>query len=415
MNNLAQFYTHDNFSRLLLSKILTKNPQRVLEIGVGGGSLVRAAKKKWKHSDIIGGDIDSKNVHTLKEEFPSIKLFVINGLSSKLREELKLELGSVDVAICNPPYMAIKKSAELGTILEESLLGSLDDYNQITSDIIFLAQNLLLLKDGGELGIIVPDGLLTCHRFSIFRKKLLCNYKLTGIIELPSKIFKKTEAKTHILVIKKSLCTSPSVPIYLANENGTIASKISIKKSDLIFRMDYKYHTWKKSSHQKGTKSLVDLNVIIMRGSRSKKQLDLLGIDYVHTTDLKDQYCEREFSMKKKVDNLRYAEEGDILMSRVGKRCIGKLLYLTKGNIPISDCIYRIRIPVEHRDGVILSLNSVFGRNWVAAHSHGVCARVISKGDLLNFKCKIDINDSAALQSLQLQPSEPTNIPKLQY
>lgn len=386
MNNLAQYYTHDNFSKLLLSKILIKNPQRVLEIGVGGGSLVRAAKKKWKNSDIIGGDIDSKNVHTLKEEFPNIKLFVINGLSSKLREELKLELGSVDVAICNPPYMTIKKSVELGKILEESLLGNLNDYNQLTSDIIFLAQNLLLLKDGGELGIIVPDGLLTCQRFSTFREKLLTNYKLTGIIELPSKIFKKTEAKTHILIIKKSVCTSQSLPIYLANENGSIASKISIKKTDLIYRMDYKYNNWKKKSNQKRSKSFLNLNIDITRGSCSKKQLDSLEIDFIHTTDLKSQYCEREFSLHKKIDKLRYAEEGDLLMSRVGKRCIGKLMYITKGNIPISDCIYRIRIPFEHRALVISSLNSKIGKEWINAHSHGVCAKVISKSDLLNFQ-----------------------------
>lgn len=385
MNNLAQFYTQDNFSKLLLSKILIKNPQRVLEIGVGGGSLVRAAKEKWKNSDIIGGDIDSKNVNTLKEEFPSIKLFVINGLSSKLRDELKLELGSVDVAICNPPYMAIKKSDELGMILKESSLGLLNDYSQLTSDIIFLAQNLLLLKDGGELGIIVPDGLLTCQRFSIFREKLLANYKLTGIIELPSKIFKKTEAKTHILLIKKSHCTGLSLPLYLANENGTIASKISIKKTDLVYRMDYKYHSWKKNFIPKETKSFKSLNIGIMRGSRSKKQLDTMGIDYLHTTDLKSEFCEREFLVYNKVDGLRYAEEGDLLMSRVGKRCIGKLLYVEKGNIPISDCIYRIRIPFEHRKQVILSLNSKTGRDWIAAHSHGVCAKVISKGDLLNF------------------------------
>ncbi|MDI9257948.1 N-6 DNA methylase [Flavobacterium sedimenticola] len=386
MNNLAQFYTHDNFSKLLLSKILAKNPKRVLEIGVGGGSLVRAAKKKWKHSDIIGGDIDSMNVSTLKEEFPSIKLFVINGLSSHLREDLKLELGSVDVAICNPPYMTIKKSDEYGKILEESLLGCLDSYSQLTSDIIFLAQNLLLLKEGGELGIIVPDGLLTCQRFSIFREKLLSNYKLTGVIELPSKIFKKTEAKTHILIIRKSVCSSLSLPIYLANENGTIASKILVKKSALIYRMDYKYHSWKKNSNQKTSNSLLDLNVDIMRGSRSKKQLESLQINYLHTTDLKNEYCECEFPLHKTIDYLRYAEEGDLLMSRVGKRCIGKLMYVIKGNIPISDCIYRIRIPFEHRAKVISSLNSKIGKEWINAHSHGVCAKVISKRDLLNYQ-----------------------------
>ena len=282
--------------------------------------------------------------------------------------------------------MAIKKTDELGAILEESALGCINDYNHLTSDIIFLAQNLLLLKDGGELGIIVPDGLLTSKRFSIFREKLLTNYKLTGVIELPSNIFKRTEAKTHILIIKKSLCNSLSLPLYLANEDGTISSKILIKKDDLIFRMDYKYHQWKINSHHKGDKSLFTRDVTIMRGSRSKKQLEGIGVKYLHTSDLKSQYCEREFSVQKKLDYLRYAEEGDLLMSRVGKRCIGKLMYINKGNIAISDCIFRIRIPVAHRAQIISILNSKPGREWIDAHSHGVCAKVISKSDLLNFQ-----------------------------
>jgi 16S rRNA A1518/A1519 N6-dimethyltransferase RsmA/KsgA/DIM1 with predicted DNA glycosylase/AP lyase activity len=90
---LGQYYTHQNISALLVSQILIRNPKKILEIGIGDGSLFRAAKKKWKNSDIIGGDIDSKNVSTLKEEFPGTSLYVINGLSSHLSSQLKIEIG----------------------------------------------------------------------------------------------------------------------------------------------------------------------------------------------------------------------------------------------------------------------------------------------------------------------------------
>jgi type I restriction-modification system DNA methylase subunit len=385
MNNLAQYYTHDDISRLLLSKILVKNPRKILELGVGDGSLFRAARKKWKNSDIIAGDIDHNNINSLKEEFPTTKLYVINGLSSNLSSVLKIEVGSIDVGICNPPYMAIKKCAEFAEILENSKLGEISDYSHITSDLIFLAQNLLMLKDGGELGIIVPDGLLTCNHFRNFRKKIIENYKLKGVIELPAKIFKKTEAKTHILIIKKCESSYQKVPLYISNQQGDIINKISINKKDLTFRMDYKYHFWKTTNFLNGI-SLNDLGVEIYRGSKSKKELELLRSQFIHTTDLRGDFASSIFENNLKCEKLRYAEKGDILISRVGKRCLGKILYVTDGTILISDCIYRLRIPIKHREKVILALNSEYGRNWIKAHSHGVCAKVISKSDLLNFR-----------------------------
>lgn len=388
MNNLAQYYTQNSISRLLISKILVRNPKTVIEIGVGEGSLLREAKKKWRNCEIIGGDIDSDNINSLKEEFPLTKFYVINGLSSNLNNELKIDLGSVDVCICNPPYMPIKKHKEFEQILEKSNLGSISDYSQITTDLIFLAQNLLLLKEGGELGIIIPDGLLTCHSFVNFRKKIIENYTLKGIIELPAKIFKKTEAKTHILVIKKRKSSSSKVPIYLADDHGSILNKINVNKEKLSFRMDYKYHFWRSKSEIKG-QTLKDLGVEIYRGSKSKKDIELMGVEFVHTTHLKLNYSKKIFKNRKKIDGHRYGEEGDILISRVGKRCLGKVLYVDGGVVLISDCIYRLRVPLKYREKVIEALNSDYGRDWIKAHSHGVCAKVISKFDMLNFKVVI--------------------------
>lgn len=385
MNNLAQFYTQDSISRLLLSKILIRNPKKILELGVGGGSLFRAAKDKWKNSDIIGADIDGNNINTLKKEFPETKLYVINGLSSNLYSELKVELGSIDVAICNPPYIPIKKNDILGKIIEESSLGIISEYNNITSDLVFLAQNLLMLKNGGELGIIIPDGLLTCHNFKYFRENLINNYKVKGIIELPAKVFLKTEAKTHILIIKKNISSYKNVPIYLSDHEGQIISKIIVNKKNLYRRMDYKYHSW-KSSNKKSGKTLAELGVEIFRGSLSKKDLLTKEQEFIHTSDLKSVYASENFQNNERLSNFRYAEEGDILISRVGKRCLGKIMYIESGGILISDCVYRLRVPELYRKEIIDSLKSDYGREWIKAHSHGVCAKVISKVDLLGFK-----------------------------
>ena len=385
MNNLAQFYTQDNISKLLLSKILIKNPKNILELGVGDGSLFREAQKKWKNSVIIGGDIDRNNVNTLQAEFPTTNLYVINGLSSKLNEDLKIELGSIDVAICNPPYLALKKDDNFAEIIKKSNLGEISDYPQITSDLVFLAQNLLLLRNGGELGIIIPDGLLTSHYFKIFREKIIFNYKVKAIIELPSKVFIKTEAKTHILILKKGDKTNDLIPLYLSNKFGEIINKILVRKDNLSYRMDYKFHYWNSINKTIG-KTLEELGVEIFRGQASKKTLIINGDNFIHTSDLKNQFEIKRFKININSKNLRSAESGDILMSRVGKRCLGKIIVVKEGSIIISDCVYRIRIPNLYKEDVIQAFNSEYGRNWIKAHSHGVCAKIISKTDLLNFK-----------------------------
>lgn len=389
MNDLAQFYTKDKISKLLLSKILVENPNKILELGVGNGSLFREAKIKWKNSEIIGADIDKFNILNLRKEFPKTKFYVINGLSSNLNSKLKIELGSIDVAICNPPYLSIKKNDEFAQILKKSKLGNIEEYYQITSDLIFLAQNLLLLKENGELGIIVPDGLLTNHYFNIFRKNLIENYLLKGVIELPDKIFSKTEAKTHILIIKKTSENYNTVPLYLSDFNGDIVQKINIKKKLLIKRMDYNFHIWDYLKINNGA-TLLDLGVQIVRGSKSKKELSISKEKFIHTSDLNQNFISKKFAKIKQIETVnKYAETGDILISRVGKRCLGKMLYVESGRILFSDCVYRLRVPEIYRTQVISSLISQEGQKWIKAYAHGVCAKVISKSDLLMFKIKL--------------------------
>jgi type I restriction enzyme M protein len=67
-----------------------------------------------------------------------------------------------------------------------------------------------------------------------------------------------------------------------------------------------------------------------------------------HTTNLPHRNSEMQVE-KKHFDKIkiRYAKAGDILLSRVG--CIGNISMVKSGKIPITDCIYRIRVPAKYR------------------------------------------------------------------
>jgi len=393
INKLGQFYTEDLISNLMISRILNKNPKTIVELGIGQGSLAKAALKRWKNSRIIGIDIDANNIETLKTTFPKIQCFLINGLSSNLSSNLKIKLGSVDVGICNPPYLTVKKNPEIEKILISAGLGDFNDYTNISSDLVFLAQNLNLIKLNGELAIILPDGLITSHQFHKFRKLLLANYAISACIELPSKIFKKTEAKTYILIIKKTLTKSKKINLFLANNSAELIDKISISIDKAIHRMDYTYYSlMPKPIFLSNGVSLEDLNAKIFRGSLSKKSLETRNYEYIHTNSF-NQLNEDLVLEDKKVlpqSNFNYAKEGDILIPRVGKSCLGKVMRIVKGEILISDCVYVIRIDKQERNELFNILNSDYGRKWIIAHAHGVCAQVISKKDLLKFKIPLN-------------------------
>ncbi|MGX7835810.1 hypothetical protein ACWKSR_11730, partial [Campylobacter fetus subsp. venerealis] len=63
-----------------------------------------------------------------------------------------------------------------------------------------------------------------------------------AIFELPFRAFKKTEAKTHILIIRKS-CPSPihsySIKVNKVNDCGEIDGCITVPSDALVKRMDY--------------------------------------------------------------------------------------------------------------------------------------------------------------------------------
>jgi hypothetical protein len=76
------------------------------------------------------------------------------------------------------------------------------------------------------------------------------------------------------------------------------------------------------------------------------------------------------------------AKKGDILLGRVGKSCHNQILFLENGQIAITDCVYRIEIPGSFRKKVFNYLSSKKGKENLQMLKHGVCAQVISKGDL---------------------------------
>lgn len=114
--------------------------------------------------------------------------------------------GSIDLAVCNPPYIKPDWRDEFQQVSEQIGICKYSSITKIcSSEVLFLAQMIRMLKSGGEAGVILPDGIFTADKFSSFREFLLKEHCVKKIIQLPRNIFKRTEAQTHILIFNKVL------------------------------------------------------------------------------------------------------------------------------------------------------------------------------------------------------------------
>lgn len=382
MDFLGRYYTNQLFSELLVDNIELESPNTILDLGAGGGSLLLAASARWNKAKFIAADIDRNSVKSISKTLPFVKVYHANSLRINIEKNIDLKKSSIDVAVCNPPYLQVKEKKVFSSLLEEANLQSCLKLNKLTSDIVFLAQNLKLLKEGGELGIILPDSILTGQEFRLLRGALLTNHNVKSIIELPDRIFPKTEAKTHILLLGKSDVSKSKIPLLIAGKDGQCYDEIEVKSSALEYRMDFSYHKLKQKQ-KSFSKKLSDFDVSLLRGNISNVQAKSEGISFIHSTSFKSgDHLKLKNQNNKKYEKFVHAEAGDIVIVRVGRGSVGKVAFITNGRLPVTDCIYVLKANANVTSFICRFLSSVEGANWIKAISHGVCAKVLSRSDI---------------------------------
>lgn len=377
----SQYYTETVYSKLLVDKIEAINPQLIIDLGVGKGALIQAALDRWAGASFVAIDIDKNNCNEIKKKKPCIRTLHVDGLTPRLNENIKIAVGSVDVAICNPPYKRFTNDIKYNVLFDSSGLPNCKKMKSISTDIIFLANNISLLKRNGYLGIIMPDGIITRKDLISVRENIVNNHTIHHIIQLPEKIFAKTEARTYIIILTKGKLKQTSTKLSLADKNGNCIDTIDVEDNLLINRMDYTFHKWFVSINKTITTNYSRVGIEICRGSLSHHEIKKKNVEFIHSTNFSNKFG----FFKNNVYDFKCitAQKGDILIVRVGKRCIGRILRVKSGNVIFSDCVYRVRVPEKYQEYLHAYLQSDEFKLWVSIFSHGVCSLVISKCDLL--------------------------------
>ena len=135
----------------------------------------------------------------------------------------------VDVILANPPFGARPAgSVDISTMRSDLIVTTSN--NQLN----FLQHIMVMLKDGGRAGIVLPDNVLFADGAGeMLRKKLLKDFNLHTILRLPTGIFYANGVKANVLFFEKGSPTQETWYYdYRTGIKHTLATK-PLKRSDL--------------------------------------------------------------------------------------------------------------------------------------------------------------------------------------
>ncbi|HEU4622058.1 MAG TPA: N-6 DNA methylase [Burkholderiaceae bacterium] len=400
----GRYYTSLQVSQTLVDAMTGVRPKLVLELGAGQGALASAAQLKWRSASYVTVDMDSAvraSLGDLAWKGSHIH-HAHDALDDELADRIGVPLGSVDVGLCNPPFVRPRWRSSFGRILEDAgLSGALQSVHDAGADLLFIAQNLRLLRQRGKLGLILPDGLITGQKYRGVRETLLRQHRVERVVQLPRRAFAKTEAQTYLLVLSKRGGETQNVALSEMSELGEISAPITISTDLAMLRLDYAFHALRADGNrptdvQQLQTTLGALVHELLRGTTSSNQIRSCPLPVFHLGDfpagtnaasvptVPARFIQPVSKVLPLSASHKVARAGDILIARIGRNLQEKICLLPRGVCVISDCVFAIRTAPEHRKMLLGYLLSEDGRAALKAASHGVGAKYLSRSDVLS-------------------------------
>jgi type I restriction enzyme M protein len=400
-DRLGRYYTKRDMGLFLIDQMDNHKPCRLLDLGAGGGSLSSAAVERWSTLELLTVDIDHNASEHLLKVFKGSEGLVhshlrTDALSARLPELILPRFEQFDTAICNPPFAVPKWRKGFGQILEAAgFSGCIPFTNGVDAALLFLAQNLRLLGPEAKLAIILPDSLISAQKYLKFRKELLHRYRVLKVIRLPRGSFHRTDALASLVILGNGKSTDGMVSLFELSATNGLSSELIVEGDEGVTRLDYEFHI-QRLKHTKRKTEAVPLSRIalsVKRGSFSKAEARSLGASIFHTTDMDasvhGKWCDlSRFSQphdKNALTGQCAAAPGDILVARVGRNLESKVIGVAAGKPLITDCVYKIQVPMEYRNALLAKLSAPDGTQWLASQAYGVGAKQLTKSDLLTF------------------------------
>jgi type I restriction enzyme M protein len=247
---LGQFFTPRNVVKMIVDILQPTENDKIIDPACGsGGFLIESLKSVWdkinqKYTKLGWNDVEisKKKIEVATKNFRGIDkdyflskvakaymnlvgdgttgIFCEDSLENpknwRSEAKTKIELETFDILLTNPPFgSTIKvegeeklKQFDLAHQWKKKKTSSEFEKNNIKDkeapQILFIERCLQLLKDGGKMAIVLPDGIFGNETESYVRNWILQNAKIIAIIDVPLETFlPHTGTKTSILILQK--------------------------------------------------------------------------------------------------------------------------------------------------------------------------------------------------------------------
>ncbi len=359
---------------MLISSLPSDEAKKIIDLSAGEGSLLSTATVKYKGAKLYGIDIDDENCRKL-DLLKNTTSMCLDATHSASFDKIKAHNNTYDIVIGNPPFYRAEHTDFSRELFNEWSLNNKTKYYR--AEILFLILSLKLLDREGSCGIVIPDTLISTDKYKPLREKIATLFKFINIIELDNKTFLGTEARTHILTVSNKKSITSSIITKSSKENKSII----LNKKEFIERADHQYNSF-KYNHSEET--IEKFGIKVLRGNLSKTKSTKLHDSVIHSSSFYHDYSQFENDNDSvKNGSAIQAVKGDVVVPRVGTRCLGKVGIIRNGSFIITDCVFVIKAS-EHECGemIVKALKSKFGVDWIKSISKGIGAQYITLNDI---------------------------------
>lgn len=353
--------------------------ENILDLGSGKGDLTKPFLKYNNNLKVESIELDKTHFKDLKELGTRARCYdlVLKSVSKDTRRTIK---NTSSLILSNPPFSKTQSSTKLLALLKHyGLWSERSSPLKLRTELIFIARALEAAAINSDICLILPFSFLTSPQYRTARETLSSQHCLSEIHIHPDNSFQNTEVRSITIFLKAHIGTAKKIKISDGSDNTSYyveSGEISI--------------TDKTASHGK---KLNDLGITITRGKNCAKNLREKNVPHIHSNDIVDAHGGhiRGSSLRdlKKVENEMLATTGDILISRVGSRCIGKVARIISGNVVLSDSVMRLRLPKDLSKPVLEFLTSTPAQCYFAQNARGSCAKILTYDTIRNMPIQL--------------------------
>lgn len=295
-----KYYTSPSLASILVDLVPESfEPVVVADFACGQGSLLKAAKEKWKDLEIVANDYCSETASELKNHRWAVYNLDFLNTEQVTKSKILNYYRKVDLVLLNPPFNQDEVRLLYWKNCSEKIQSSIS--------LSFVYYSMTFLKENGYLVAILPNGSLSSDRDKeaiIFLSKV---YQLEVVEDFCDSKFKDVSPRVSIVRLKKA--KPSSVRVYSSCEHSP-SDKVKVVRGK-------------------------------MQMFKAKHSDDKLSYPLIHTTDLKNTLVNIDEKFRVKSEHVIIGPA--LLIPRVGNFSQEKICYLPTGNeVVISDCLFAI-------------------------------------------------------------------------